>query len=269
MELVQLFEHLKGASPILILAIATVWIVNRVLAFLADKSKSTFESSVTAGLAGLTKALDGHIQEEMSRTVTMIETLKSIEGQLVMANNTGKLSRRNQRLMLEYQWAWCRDSTADIICESVRRNNIAGNEALVTRRVNAAFRKARDEALDSLEKLEGLSYDYAGLFLEAVPLLWEQLMEWAVPLYHRDLNGASLDDALADLRLRIKDGFDAQLKQFLADADGNPESSSFNRSAGRTRSGEFDATAHQFAEKLQSYKPGSGGYAALSRKVPA
>jgi hypothetical protein len=151
-----------------------------------------------------------HVQTEDATRDAQTEVLREIHKQLVSLNAglTGSVvNQENAKLIIGYQWNWCRDETIRVVLRSIKDNHFRGNESVVARHVYRGWNKAASDALASLERIDGLKYPFSPLFLRHVDYIWTVAWLWGVPLYYETRNH-TFDNKLADLGNRISDLFD-------------------------------------------------------------
>lgn len=251
----ELLQSFKDHSPWLIGFLAVIWLLNKFLGFLkARKTESAAELNDRAH-DRIERQLVSH-DEKLSRYMQdNLSTSKGIEQQLMISNSKQGtvLSAHNQKKMIEYQISWCRNMVTSVIVNSVIRNNIAGREDIVVRKVVRAFKSAAHEAQESLDSLEGLTYRYTAFFDEQLPQIWPLILRAAMPLYHRDFpEGMTVDDAVEDLTFRIQGWFEEALKKVIAQSEDPETGSIYHSSDGDTA--EIDGYL-PLAVELRSYQP--------------
>lgn len=237
---------LDKASPLALVVLVTAWLVHRVFMFLEARFSKKEEAQEVARQVShekvcneISKVLSSHCTQEDERTKQMIGVLSQMEQHLVLlsSSQTGVMSKRTQRLIVQYQWNWCRDEVIRIAVNSVRRNGIKNAEEAVVTRLVSAWRGAAKDAKESLGRLESITITYEplfdGLLLSIIPSVWE----WMLPLY--GMRGAELDMNLESLTLKIRELFEQALDghvttQIEAEAD--------TEETLRNRTGEFPTT---------------------------
>jgi hypothetical protein len=206
----------------------------------------------------------GFLQELVKLTTAQISGQISGQSQLVRevvrlnANLSGnkEISTENAKLMIEYQWAWCRDETYRIVTTSIANNHFAGNEERVTRSVQRAWKKAAAQAQESLSRLEGLKFPYERLFHEFLPLIWQRVWKRAIPLYHRDRKSPAFKDDTIEFEAQVKEMFDLALEEnyrVVEDLDTGEMYTTKPEENGDTK------TTNYMTELLKAYKPGGKG----------
>lgn len=223
----QILQLAKEVSPWLVALGTVVWFGNRFLVYLTKRREPIALEQVRDEL----KDINDEVRE-MSRVDAETQaTWRNIEAQLVIMNAReggggeapAKMSFHNQKRMIEYQVAWCRESSFSAMKNSILKNNIKDREDIVIQKMYRAFKSCANEAIESLKRLEGWTYDYEALFRDAIPKLWPRMLAAAIPLYHRDLTpGDTLDLALVDLAERIEIWFDEALSHAFNSAE-DPE----------------------------------------------
>lgn len=214
MDLAPVFVFFREASPWAVLIGAIVVIVRM---YFTHREKMR-EEGTTAETHELVHEL--HTMMTVSAQVgrQSLQLLGKIAQELVSfnASQSGEVvSIENSKIMIENQWNWVRDETARIICNSVENNNFAGNETMVARRARHAWKHAAANPRRILNRIKGMQYPHDSLFEHHLPFIWESVWEWAVPLYHRDLGSATLDDALDDLKARTMNLFDDVIRTYF------------------------------------------------------
>lgn len=258
-EILQLSKEL---APWLVAFLATVWLINRAFNFFLKRGKRSSEYRLAESQEKIEVALVKHEENALKRHQRtdvlfseMIQTNKGIEQQLMMMNSGhGTVSSHNQKKVIEYQVSWCRQRTTDIIIQSIHKNSIHGREDLVVRQVIRAFKACAQEAKESIDSLEGMTYRYDKFFTEYLPKIWQAILRAATPVYHRDFTpGQTLDDCIADLKLRIEGWFEESLKRVLARNE-DPETGTLYRSTRDGDTAELDGYLPLAAE-IRSYQP--------------
>jgi len=155
-------------------------------------------------------ALSEHVVNEDTSRDQQTAVLREIHKQLVSLNagmNGTMINQDNAKLIIGYQWNWCRDETVRVVVRSIKDNHFKGNETVVARNVYRGWHKAAKDALASLQKLDGLKYPYNPLFVRHADYIWSCVWDWAVPLYY-DKRLNTFDARLADLADRVTGLFD-------------------------------------------------------------
>ncbi len=158
----------------------------------------------------LHSTLSHHVKNEDYARDEQTVVLREIHKQLVGLNAglTGSvINQENAKLIISYQWNWCRDETIRVALRSIKDNHFRGNEAVVARNVYRGWNKASKDALDSLQKIQGIKYPYGTLFLRHIDFIGANIWNWCVPLYYEKRAG-NFDDKLTDLASRITALFD-------------------------------------------------------------
>jgi hypothetical protein len=232
MDLNQLTEGLKSLSPfvavlVLIGALAFRWFDYREKKLTsgeeAEKERRSQEDhdnilalcdigrQTTSKQSDMEKLLRDHGEAADLRFQQEMEVFKQILRQLISLNasSTGGLSMDNAKLIVQYQWNWCRDETSRVIQNSIRNNHFRGDEERVARSVYRAWNHAANDSLTSVGRLRGVTYPYQGLYAHHVALIWDLVWEWAIPVYHTSRkNEEAFEDALRDLDGVIRSLFD-------------------------------------------------------------
>jgi len=171
---------------------------------------STRLAKVDEKVESLHSSLARHVTNEDASRDEQTVVLREIHKQLVGLNAglTGSvINQDNAKLIISYQWNWCRDETIRVAIRSIRDNHFRGNEPVVARNVYRGWNKAAKDALNSLQKIDGIKYPYGPLFLQHVNYVWSNIWNWCVPLYY-DKRTAAFDDKLSDLSSRMSALFD-------------------------------------------------------------
>lgn len=267
-----ILDFLVNASPLVGLIGAIV-----VLVFAFFKHRETMRqlrgfSDMQSLMSEVKSMLSTHVAISDNRMSTLhgsaqaeIDCLREIHKELIKLTslqNDGFVTTSDAKLMIHYQWSWCRDETARLICNSIKNNNFRKNEELIARKVQRAWKKAADNSRQSLKNLKGLKYPFDMLFERHICMLWEYAWNWAIPLYHRDLGSATLDEALSDLNARIYALFDDTIEAYFESIE-DIDSGSLYKTEELRSSGEFvysedDITpTAKMAADLRHYERGS------------
>ena len=234
MDVAQLAEVLTQASPWAVLAITTIVIVRMTFQYLENRGKTDELGAIKAAAEGAEKHSDAAraSAEESKAMLTsalavsdvaqrdMLGLLRKMTQELINlnANQPGsKISTENSKVIIETQWAWCRDESARLLINSIRNNHFKGSEGLVARKVRRAWQIAAKNAKQSVSRFSGLSYPYEELFDEHIQSVWRHAWIWAVPLYHRD--AVDMESSLADLHDRVRSLFDSLLIAFFRNVE--------------------------------------------------
>jgi len=214
------------AVVLLLIALAVLWYKWRT-AKLESRAKTAAQSqlddiqvkatgsdtkiaAVAIKVEALHSTLNYHVMNEDTARDSQTVVLREIHKQLVSLNaglNGSVINQENTKLIIGYQWNWCRDETVRVILRSIRDNHFKGNETVVARNVYRGWNKAAKDALASLQKIDGLKYPYNPLFLRHVDFIWLCAWDWAIPLYY-DKRTSAFEDKLADVAGRLSDLFD-------------------------------------------------------------
>lgn len=290
MDLAQLAETLKSLSPY----IATLALIG-VLAFRwfdyrekrdATEAETAEEARTQAvhdnllevlrltretatGQRTVQTLLVSHGEAADSRFQQELEIFKQILRQLISLNAsaTDGISIDNAKLIVQYQWNWCRDETSRVIQNSIRNNHFRGEEDRVARSVFRAWHRAAVDSLASVNRLRGVTYPYQTLYTNHVTLAWELIWEWAIAVYYtsrrsdeeleaalKDLDGliTSLFDQIFDTHVQLAEDVDAGSLYDDSTRDQRPVSvpnditrpSTMATKLATYRPSEGDATAH-------------------------
>ena len=161
-------------------------------------------------VTSLDTKLDTHIVNEDRSRDEATSVLREIHKQLVSLNAglTGSvINQDNAKLIIGYQWAWCRDETIRVLVRSITDNHFRGNETVVARNVYRGWNKAAKDALASLHKLNGIKYPYNPMFIRHLDYAYACAWNWAIPLYH-DKRTNTFEVKLLDLSARVSALFD-------------------------------------------------------------
>ena len=259
-EILQLSKEL---APWLVAFLATVWLINRAFNFFLKRGKQSAEDRLAEAQESIETALVTHEHNALKRHnrtdhlfSEMVQTNKGIEQQLMLMNSGhgSTVSSHNQKKVIEYQVSWCRQRTTDIIVQSIAKNNIEGREDIVVRKVIRAFKMCSQEAEESIDSLEGMTYRYDKFFTEHLPRIWEAIIRAAIPIYHRDfISGQTLDDCILDLKLRIESWFEDALRRVLSKSE-DPDTGALYRPTRDGDTAEIDGYLPLAAE-IRSYQP--------------
>ena len=242
MDLAAILEALKGLSPLLgALALLLVgWIywlkhseakeeasIEKAKEEALDAkltaivSKSEVLSKKTMALESIVKNIEGgnatmlatvvaHENKAEQRFTQQVDVLVQIHEQLVRLNaaHATVINTDNAKRIIQYQWAWCRDECSRLIVNSIRNNSFRGREDIVSRKVYDFWRKAAENSLESLLRLEGLQYPYKHLYTSHLSIAWSLIWSWAVPVYHSAHGDSTFELRLTDLENRTRTLFD-------------------------------------------------------------
>lgn len=259
----ELLEAAKDLSPWLIGFLAVVWLIDRALKIVSSRKAAAEMAEMRDAHNRLEESIQNHDYRAADISNQTLRALTGIEQQLVVMNSgKGTISAHNQKKMIEYQVSWCKDLTLNAIITSIRKNNIKDREDVVLRRILHAFKAAAEEAKNSLDNLDGMTYQYAVFFEELLPQIWDNIIRAAIPLYHRDLApGTGIDEAVDDFSFRIQEWFNEALSATINRSE-DPDTGTIYRRGKPEETGEFGPWL-PLAHKLKSYKPQSGsGYEA-------
>jgi hypothetical protein len=162
------------------------------------------QKSVQALLVTHGEAANTRFQQEL-------EIFKQILRQLISLNATATdgISTDNAKLIVQYQWNWCRNETSRVIQNSIRNNHFRGDEERVARSVFRAWHRAAVESLSSVMRLRGVTYPYQALYTHHITLIWELVWGWAISVYYTSSGSKSeLEASLKDLDGLISSLFD-------------------------------------------------------------
>lgn len=155
--------------------------------------------------------LIAHGESTDQRFQQELEIFKQILRQLISLNATATdgISTDNAKLIVQYQWNWCRNETSRVIQNSIRNNHFHGDEERVARSVFRAWHRAAVESLSSVMRLRGVTYPYQALYTHHITLIWELVWEWAITVYYTSRNNKpELEDSLKDLDGLVSSVFD-------------------------------------------------------------
>lgn len=158
------------------------------------------------------------LAEHMQDHNASVDVLKGIHHELIRMNaQPGKvISPDNAKLIILYQWNWCRDETARILINSITNNHYYGNEEKTAQKVLGAWKDAARDALRSVVALDGFSYPVEPLFEQQTKRLWAQAWAWAVPVYQR-YSGRPIEGKAAyeELTAKVKEVFDQTYEAYI------------------------------------------------------
>ncbi len=267
-DLDSFLDFLENATPLAGFIGALI-----VLAFAFFKHRETMRqlrgfSDVRSEIGDLKVMLTAHVKVSETRADSdkaQVECLREIHKELIKLNSIqedGFVTTSDAKLMIAYQWSWCRDETARLICNSVSNNNFRKNEELIARKVQRAWKKAAENSRQSLLNLKSLKYPFDVLYERHICMIWEYCWKWAIPLYHRDLGAVSLEEALSDLRDRILCLFDDTLEAYFESIEDIDSGQLYKpeevRGSGEFRYSDDDITpTAKMANDLKKYKKGS------------
>lgn len=232
MDLQTILGWLKDASPWAVLGgtiLAALWII---LTHREKIREQSFDEQQAKAVEGLKAAVisQGNVLTGMVATQTQLlqeqgkltVSIEQLCQQLVTLNamRDGQfVGVENTRMIILYQWNWCRDETWRILQMSIDRNHIAGRETVVAGQVARAWRKAAQEARTSLDQLKGMSADYTGLFSsKTLTTIWDVIWRRALPIYFKDFppGSGTEEDHRSELQELVKSLFDNAYDEFIA-----------------------------------------------------
>ncbi len=267
----SILAALKGASPWVVLAgtvLTALWII---LAHREKTREQTDANKNAVALRSLQSVITDHIAKETKDQVGLSTSLDQLTQQLMTLNASREgtyVSVENTRMIILYQWNWCRDETSRILLTSIDRNHIQGREAVVASQVARAWRKTAQEARTSLDQLKGLSADYTGLFSpQTLTAVWDATWRRAMPIYFKDfpIGSGTEDDHRSELNELVKSLFDNAYDEFIACSY-----EEHSTATGREKSNSaipINADDMRLAENMvlgmQQYTPGSRLYKAI------
>lgn len=232
MDLAQASEAVKSLSPyaltlVLLGAIIYRWFDYREKKDASDSDKAeearkqelhdnllavlALCRQTAAGQNTVQTLLSEHNDSADIRFQQEVEIFKQILRQLISLNATATdgISSDNAKLIVQYQWNWCRNETSRVIQNSIRNNHFRGDEERVARSVFRAWHRVAVDSLSSVMRLRGITYPYQTLYTHHVAMAWERVWEWAVAVYYTPRkNDEDLEAALKDLDGLITSLFD-------------------------------------------------------------
>jgi len=237
---------LEKASPLALAILVIAWLVHRVLGFIesrntsrADQEAANRQTAHEKMSVEISKTLAAHVAQEDERMQRSIEILSQMESHLLVisSSQTGMMPKRTQRLIVTYQWKWCRDEVIRIALNSIRRNGIKNAEEAIVTRLLSAWRGAAKDAKESLSRLEGVTISYDSLF-DSLLSLATNIWDWMLPLY--SMKGAEMDTNIEGFALKVRDLFDQVLDSHM---NAQVEAEADTDEALRNRTGEFPLTS--------------------------
>jgi len=223
MDLAQLTELIKSLSPfvavlVLIGALVYRWFEYREKRAAAQDEKEAASQEKEArdnllevlrlsrqnadGLDHMKGLFSTHNESANQRFQQELEIFKQILRQLISLNATATdgISPDNAKLIVQYQWNWCRSETSRIIQNSIRNNHFRGDEERVARSVYRAWHRAASDAMESVRRLKGVTYPYQAFYTHHIAMVWDIVWRWAIPVYYSSRrNSEDFDEALRDL----------------------------------------------------------------------
>jgi len=274
----NLLTILQTVSPWVAALMIVAYIFDRVLKYLSSRDEVTTLGKLSSAIAVVGTKVDTvtssqsrfrdaltNIEHERNRVVgeqrqlfdrmaiateRMVKeliSLKALQGTATMASEEAKL-------LIEYQWAWCREEITRIITSSIDNNHFRGSEERVTRIVQRAWASASASAQESISRFTSLKYPYSPLFEVILPMLLERIWKQAVPIYHADRSNRAYAPQLEDLRDQGKELFETALSEYFRSVE-DVESGPLYNSCAPAAVNE-DVTSYR-SELLSSYKEGS------------
>jgi hypothetical protein len=226
MNLEQILKILDGASP---WALGVLGIIVVLYLFFKHREKMAKEGTENANRQKLTRLeemlsthignVNGVLDNFKQRSDSELTFLEKMTQELVKmgASLSGEfIGTDNAKRIITYQWSWCRDQTARLLQNSIDTNNFFGNEEVVVRRLRRAWKKVADESQESIRRIKGLKYPFTALYEIHIPMIWEKIWEWAVPIYHSmNRHGVGSRETARDLQERIVALFDHVLATYF------------------------------------------------------
>lgn len=275
---VSLLEQLKQISPFVAIALIIAFVVDRVLKFLLERKKQDVASEVSRLATLTTQVVDG--QAQMLTKITAMEQqrvdegtqLRSVfEGMLVSSDRMVKeliamkalqqgsqvMASEEAKLLIEYQWAWCRGEVVRIILNSIDNNHFRGEEDRVARFVQRAWRVASENAVRSLTRFSSLQYPYSPLFEVILPMLLGKVWKLAIPLYHSSTRSHGFDAQVEDFKGTANDMFDNALEEYFREVE-DIEGPMYGTTPPAMSPEEQEETAYR-SKMLSAYKEGGRG----------
>lgn len=211
----QIFEN---ASPYVVFTFAVLTLIYMYFKHREKMKKGCIESKIDK----IEDMLTNHISlanEGFDRTKQEIILLEKMTHELVRlgAFLSGEyISTDNAKRIITYQWNWCRDQTSRVVQNSLEHNHFMSHEDLVVRRIRRAWRKISAESRESIKRFTGIRYPYESLYDVHLPMIWERVWEWAVPIYHRmNPRGPGSVEQYQDLQDRIATIFGSVLETYF------------------------------------------------------
>lgn len=288
MDLARLADLLQDASPWVVLAITVIAVIYRVL---SHRERLRGRSELQALIEQLDKmsrdaagvrAICDETREMLSlqdggQTRSLLE---KIAQELVNLNAASGvvITMENAKLIIGYQWNWCREETVRLLVNSIDNNHFIGNESITTRRIFRAWKQASQNAKASVDKFSGIRYPYKSLFDNHIQLVWETLWGWAIPLYHGDFQerDVAIEDLRGRARLLCEDVLDGYYKAVEDIDEGTlyaaTDSSVLIKEGYPVGSEGYEQLVKKMGKKLKNYEKhgsddgGSGGYSTVETK---
>lgn len=286
MSIEAIGEFLSGVSPWVAGGMIIAYCFSQYLQYRKDVREGSAVNGYTKAVQGLTKEvsavvaqqqamhsdLRAHVDRDHNDQLTNQTIMRELVGltreqistqqQLVKeivrmnANLAGdrEISSDNAKLIIEYQWSWCRDETFRIIANSLSNNHFRGHEERVARSVQRAWQRAATAARESLDRLNGLRYPYSKLFEDGLPTLWVRCWKLAIPLYHRGKEDPVFAEELSELQTNVHDLFDQALSQYFRAAEDIDEGELYAAHESDLPDG---GAAARMSKLLREYRPGT------------
>jgi hypothetical protein len=165
--------------------------------------------------------LEVHMRDHQAIVEQQLKVLEGIEQQLVTLNShQGPLTMRNQRLMIQYQWNWFRDEVITIAENSIHKNGFKGREEVIARKVANAWKMASRDAMASISRLEGVTYQYDQLFNRSFKTILPKVWRAMLPIYAPETRKAGmLEQALDDLDIRVRTFFEQEIASYFTEQE--------------------------------------------------
>lgn len=242
---VSLLDHVKDVSPWVASIMIVAFIIDRVLKYLETRGKKDIGTSLEGlsvrvqtmsdsqsrfrdainqqHLARVEEALkqQGLFQTlifSTDRVVKELIALKAMQGAQAM-------SMEEAKLLIEYQWAWCRGEVIRVVLNSVENNHFRGNEDRVARSVQRAWKVGVQNAQVSLSRFSSLQYAYTPLFDVVLPVILDKIWKLAVPLYHASAMSGDYISRMEDFQASTVEIFNNGLDEYfrgVEDVDTGP-----------------------------------------------
>jgi hypothetical protein len=236
---------LHTVSPWILGLLVLVYAFTQYLKYRSGKKEDLFLASIDSRFEmheAVTQKIQGNLEVHMNDHQAVVErqlaVLESIEQQLVTLNSKqGPLNMKNQRLMIQYQWNWFRDEVIAIACTSIRKNGFKGREEAIARKVANAWKLASREAVSSVARLEGVTYQFDKLFNHSFVTILPRVWKWMLPIYTAGNRSTCLEPSLEDLAIRIRGSFEQEMTSYFNEQADIDTGHLYRKSA----SGEFNS----------------------------
>lgn len=214
----SIWQVFEGASPYVVITFAVLTLIYMFLKHREKMKTGCLETKIDK----IDDMLVEHVtltKDSLNKAKREVDLLEKMCQELVRlgAFLSGEyISTDNSKRIINYQWNWCRDQTGRVIQNSLEHNHFMSHEDLVVRRVRRAWHKISEESRESVKRFTGLKYPFESLYDVHLPMIWERIWEWAVPMYHAmNPRGPGSVEQYQDLQDRITTLFNSVIETYF------------------------------------------------------